>query len=126
MEARHMLAGGAAGVLANALVHPLDVIRARITVQPVRALRLLVFSLPFLRPTAEPSHHMHVPHHHVSPPLTSRQAYPRTYVGAGDCARHTLQTEGYRALYRGLLPCSIWAFLYIGEEGVRKAGREHA
>jgi hypothetical protein len=33
LEARHMLAGGTAGVLANMLVHPIDTARARITVQ---------------------------------------------------------------------------------------------
>jgi hypothetical protein len=32
MEARHLLAGGLAGVTANALLHPLDTIRARVTV----------------------------------------------------------------------------------------------
>lgn len=36
LEARHMLAGGLAGVVANALLHPLDTIRARLSVQAVR------------------------------------------------------------------------------------------
>ncbi|GAB5036577.1 mitochondrial carrier family [Nannochloropsis oceanica] len=33
LEAKHMLAGGMAGVVANLLLHPLDTLRARITVQ---------------------------------------------------------------------------------------------
>lgn len=32
MEARHLLAGGLAGVAANAMLHPLDTVRARVTV----------------------------------------------------------------------------------------------
>lgn len=77
LEAKHMLAGGAAGVAANLLVHPLDTVRARITAQTAAA-----------RPYAG---------------------------GAWACARRLAAEEGgWRALWRGALPCSLWAFFYIG------------
>jgi hypothetical protein len=77
LEAKHMVAGGFAGVVANLLVHPLDTVRARITAQT---------------------------------------AGSRPYAGGAlDCARRLVREEGgVRALWRGALPCSLWAFFYIG------------
>lgn len=80
LEAKHMLAGGLAGVAANLLVHPLDTVRARVTAQT---------------------------------------AGSRPYSGGVlACARQIMAEEGgnggARALWRGALPCALWAFLYIG------------
>ncbi len=75
LEAKHMLAGGLAGVAANLLVHPLDTVRARITTQT---------------------------------------AASRPYHSAFDCARQIVRKNGGAALWRGSVPCALWAFLYIG------------
>jgi hypothetical protein len=41
-------------------------------------------------------------------------SWPR-YSGLWDCLRRVWREEGPAALGRGVLPCSIWAFLYIGK-----------
>lgn len=81
LEAKHMLAGGMAGVAANLLVHPLDTVRARVTAQA---------------------------------------AGSRPYAGgAWQVARRLVAEEGggsARVLWRGAVPCALWAFFYIGTQ----------
>lgn len=46
--------------------------------------------------------------------ITTQTAASRPYPSALDCARHIVRKEGGAALWRGSVPCALWAFLYIG------------
>ncbi|KAK4531336.1 hypothetical protein CCYA_CCYA07G2193 [Cyanidiococcus yangmingshanensis] len=71
-----VLIGGLGGILAATVTYPLDMVRARLTVQ------------------------------HRGP--TER------YQGILQCLREIKNREGFRALYRGLLPSNLGIFPYVG------------